>query len=248
MRIQVYAAMSALLLLSAGAARSQAPNVLDATLSEPNLKTPDISTREMRTVVSDGSSLILDSRSKPEFDAGHIPGAHHLAGATPAAVEKLVGGDKQKHIVLYCNGPYCQASRKLGDELATAAFTKVRRYQLGMPVWRAFGGPTAIEIDGVRRIVDADRTAVLIDVRPTEEFKGGTLRGAQNTPLVDAKAGKAKFVLPEDDFNRPVILFGASVDTAREAAEMLKERPWHNVMYVNAGYPEIAKAIPQSGR
>jgi rhodanese-related sulfurtransferase len=248
MRIQVYAALNALFLLAPGVALSQAPNVLDATLSEPNLKTPDISTRDMRAVVSDGSSFILDSRSKPEFDAGHIPGAHHLAGATPDAVDKLVGGDKQKSIVLYCNGPYCQASRKLGDELATAAFTKVRRYQLGMPVWRAFGGPTAIEIDGVKRIVGADRTAVFIDVRPTEEFAKGTLPGAQNTPLVDAKAGKAKFVLPEDDFNRRVILFGASVDAARDAAEMLKERPWHNVMYVNADYSEIAKAVSQSDR
>jgi rhodanese-related sulfurtransferase len=197
----------------------------------------------MRRILVDGSALILDSRSKPEFDAGHIPGARLAPEGGAAGIEKMFQGDKQKSIVLYCNGPFCQASRRLGDQLASAGFTNVRRYQLGIPIWRAFGGPTAIEVDALKRVVGMDRTAVIIDVRSAEDYAKGTLPDAQNSPLADVKSGKSKFALPEDDFNRRVILFGATADSAREAVETLRERPWHNVMYVNSEYSEIARAV-----
>jgi rhodanese-related sulfurtransferase len=80
--------------------------------------------------------------------AGHIAGAKNVApepGSPPAAfiaaVERLVGGDKAKPLVLYCNGQYCRASRQLSEQLIDAGFTNVRRYQLGIPMWRALNGP-----------------------------------------------------------------------------------------------------------
>src|SRR5512138_3541739 len=66
-----------------------------------------------------------------------------------AAVERLVGGDKGKALVLYCNGPFCQASKRISEQLVPAGFTNVRRYQLGIPIWRAVGGPTEVELEGI---------------------------------------------------------------------------------------------------
>ena len=80
--------------------------------------------------------------------------------------------------MLYCNGPFCQASRRLGDQLAAAGFTNVRRYQLGIPVWRALGGPVQVELDGIARIFKRDMTAVYFDARPAAEFQKGTISGA----------------------------------------------------------------------
>ena len=42
--------------------------------------------------------------------------------------------------MLYCNGPYCGKSKRLSADLAAAGYTNVRRYQLGIPIWRALGG------------------------------------------------------------------------------------------------------------
>ncbi len=71
--------------------------------------------------------------------------------------------------------PIARPSRRLGENLAAAGFTNVRRYQLGIPVWRALGGPVEIELGGIKRIFKADQTAVYFDTRPATEFAKGSL-------------------------------------------------------------------------
>jgi rhodanese-related sulfurtransferase len=225
---------------------AQSANILQATLGEA-AKTPDISTEQMRAIMRDGNVLVLDTRSRAEFDAGHIPGARNLnaaPAALPAAVEAFVSGDKSKALVLYCNGPYCQASRRLGDQLADAGFSNVKRYQLGMPVWRALGGPVAVELGGITRIFKADQTAVYVDARTAESFAKGSLPGAISAPADDVVSGKLKKIaLPEDDFNRRIILFGADAAQARKLADFMSTRPWHNVSYFPGTFEQLAAAI-----
>jgi rhodanese-related sulfurtransferase len=225
---------------------AQSANILQATLGETG-KTPEISTEQMRAAIHDGTTLVLDTRSRAEFDAGHIPGARNL-DAAPAAqlgvVETLVGGDKRRALVLYCNGPFCQASRRLGEQLADAGFTNVKRYQLGIPVWRALGGPVAVELPGITRIFKADQTAVYIDARPSEDFAKGSLAGAISAPADDVVSGKLKkMALPEDDFNRRIILIGVDAAQARKLADFMSKRPWHNVSYFAGSYESLAAAL-----
>src|SRR4051812_16285483 len=75
---------------------------------------------------------------------------------------------KSASLVLYCNGPFCGKSKRLSSELMKAGYSHVRRFQLGIPVWRAFGGVSQIEEDGLLYVVGNDRTTVLIDARLTE--------------------------------------------------------------------------------
>src|SRR5262249_25620522 len=96
--------------------------VYQATLAEANPKTPEISTEEVRHIWADGGAIVIDSRKRSEYVAGHIAGAMSPMlepGSSPeasvAAVGRLVDGDKTKPLVLYCNGPRCQASRQLGE-------------------------------------------------------------------------------------------------------------------------------------
>jgi rhodanese-related sulfurtransferase len=233
-------------LLLAGA-HVQAGTIQQSILGEADQKTAEVSTADLARVLASGSAVVLDTRTRAEFDAGHIPGAHGVdapAGAQVAAVEQLVNGDKRKALVLYCNGPYCQASRRLASQLVEAGFTDVRRYQLGIPVWRALGGPTAIELDGVARVFGADRTAVFLDARSAQEFKQGSLAGAQNVPADEVAEGKFKrWPLPEDDFNRRVILFGRDAAQARQLADVLSKRPWHNVSYYTGTFETLSRKL-----
>jgi rhodanese-related sulfurtransferase len=128
--------------------------------------------------------------------------------------------------------------------LVGAGFTNVRRYQLGIPIWRALGGPTEIEAEGVARIIKADRTAVFIDARSSQEFSAGTLTGAQSAPVEEVVSGKIKKMpLPEDDFNRRIILFGRDTSQARQLAEFMSKRPWHNVAYFSGSFEKLNSSV-----
>src|SRR3954470_24729697 len=78
--------------ISPGAANT---SIYDATLAEANQTTPEVSTKQLRDVLADGSAVVLDTRTRAEFNAGHIPGARNLnapASAQVAEIIQLVGG------------------------------------------------------------------------------------------------------------------------------------------------------------
>ena len=238
--------LAALMVVGAGATRpahAQSGGIHQATLAEPNQKTQEVSTQAVRRILLDGGAILLDTRSRAEYSAGHIPGAHNVSGSPAdalAMVEQLVGGDKTKALVLYCNGPFCQASRRFSEQLLGAGFTNVRRYQLGIPIWRVLGGPTAIELEGLLRIHGRDRTAVFLDARSAEEFAKGSLPGAHSVPADQLAAGGLKKApLPEDDFNTRIVLFGRDAGQARALAEAMSTRPWHNVSYLVAPFEAL---------
>ena len=250
-----FTALAAVALLAINAkANAQGAGILQATLAEPNQKTEEVSTDQLRRILTDRSAIVLDTRTRDEFEAGHIPGARNLdvpPAKKMAAVERLVNGNKSAALVLYCNGPFCQASRRLAEQLVAAKFTNVRRYQLGIPIWRALGGPTEIELPAITRIFGIDRTAVFIDARPAEEFAKGTIPGARNLTLESLGATIKKMMsgelkdppLPLDDFNRRLVLVGGDGSQARKLADAMSTRPWHNVAYFSGPFETLAAAL-----
>jgi rhodanese-related sulfurtransferase len=234
--------------------------IFQATLGEANQKTAEVSTEELRRILADGSAIVLDSRKRAEYAMSHIPGARNVTpnpGAAPseygspehvAAVERLVGGDKTKALVLYCNGRFCQASKGLSEGLLAAGFTNVRRYQLGIQVWRALGGVTEIELESVLHVFKLDRTAVFFDARTAEEFSSGSLPGARNIPVAALASGglrKAPYegLLPKEDFNTRILVFGRDAGQARALAEAIAQRAFHNVAYFPGNFDTLRTAI-----
>src|SRR5262249_4922746 len=185
---------------------------------------PELSTRELREEVAARRALILDARSPAEFATGHLPGALNVAGrpglppsqytSDLAPIQKLVKGDRARSLILYCNGPYCGRSRRLADDLLAAGFTNVRRYQLGMPIWRALGGVEQIEPAALLQVIEKDRTAVLLDARGTT-----SLPGARALPLSDVRKAKDDGRLPMDDHHTRIIVVGESSAQAQALAE-----------------------------
>lgn len=225
-------------------------SIQQATLAEPNQKTPEVSTDEVRRILADGSAILIDSRKHAEYVAGHIAGAKNPAlepnaprEAVVAAVMGIAGGDKAKPLVLYCNGPHCQASRQLGEQLVAAGFTNVRRYQLGMPMWRTLSGPVEIELEGIMRVYKIDQTAVFLDARSEEEFSKRHLPATHNVPADKLAAdGLRKAPMPNNDFNTRVVLFGRDGAQARALADAIGKTPYQNVSYFPGTFEELAAA------
>ena len=250
------------LAVTANPAHAQAPRIDQATLDEPNQKTREVSTEELRRILAGRSAVVLDARPYQEFAISHVPGARNVAPkpGVPISmyvsdvreVERLVGGDKGKALVLYCNGPFCGKSKRLSEELLAAGFTSVRRYQLGIPVWRALVGVTEIEPDGVRHVRRHDQTAVFLDARNTEEFAAGSLSGARNIPQTAVEPGKdvgevrkAKDDgrLPMEDHNTRIIVFGRDAAQARGLAEAIAREAFHNVAYFPGSFDALRASV-----
>ena len=249
--VAAFSLAAMLTLTVADVARAQSVTVYEATLGETGQKTGEVSTEEIRRILADGSAIVLDSRPPAQYVAGHIPGVQNvpLPGDAPpseyaAAVERMVGGDKSKALVLYCNGPFCGASKRISEQLLAAGFTNVRRYQLGIPIWRSFGGPTEIELEGILRIFQVDKTAVYFDARTADEFSKGSLQGAHNVPADKLDSdGLGDAPLPRDDFNTRIVLFGRDYGQARALAEALSTTPFHNVAYFPGTFDTLKSAI-----
>jgi rhodanese-related sulfurtransferase len=241
----------ALLLMSAAA------DISTATLAEPGVKTPEVSTQELREILANRSATVLDSRPRAEYAVSHIPGALNVS-AKPgvpissyvsdlAEIGRLVQNRKDTPLVLYCNGPFCGKSKRLAEELITAGYTSVRRYQLGIPVWRALGGVTVIETDALD-----DHTAVFIDVRSPEEFAKGSVQGAKNIPrplvlqgkdVGELKKAKDDGRLPMTDHNARIIVFADSPEDARFVADQIAREAFHNVAYFPGAVRDLQDSI-----
>jgi rhodanese-related sulfurtransferase len=236
-------------------------SIFQGTLLEPSQKTPEVSTEELKRILADRSSLVIDARPFMEYAVSHVPGALNVSAKpdVPMSVyvsdvreiERLVSGDKARSLVLYCNGPFCGKSKRLSEELLGAGFTNVRRYQLGIPVWRALGGLTQIELGGLAYVHASDRTAVFLDARDPEMFSAGTHPGARNLPASGLKPGKdvgevkkAKDDgrLPMEDHNTRIVVFGQDGAQARMVAEALVKEAFHNVAFFDGPFPSIKAA------
>ena len=227
--------------------------------------TREVSTEELERILVDKTATVLDARPYREYAISHIPGALNVApkAGVPismyvsdvAEIGRLVGGNKAAPLVLYCNGPHCGKSTRLAAELIDAGYTDVRRYQVGIPAWRAAGGVCEIEITGLRHVLANDGTAVVIDAREQADFLRGSLRGARNIPrsqvlpgkdVGEVKRAKDDGRLPMEDHNTRLIVVGADAAAARHIAEALAREAFHNVSYFPGPYAAVIKTQEKS--
>lgn len=233
-----------------------------ATLMETDQKTKEVSTEELRKILLAKTATVFDARPHKEYAISHIPGAVNV-GAKPgvpmsvyvsdvAEIGRVLKGNKAAPIVLYCNGPFCGKSKRLAAELVESGYTNVRRYQLGIPVWRALGGVTQIEADGIRYVTENDRTAVFIDAREPADFKTGSISRARNIPqsglkpgkdVGEIKAAKDDGRLPMEDHNTRIIVFGKTPEQARAVADAIAGEAFHNVSFFDGTFEELISVL-----
>lgn len=242
-------AIAAAVFICGAPAASQ--TIFQATLGEANQKTAEVSTAELQQLLKGGTAILLDARPPMEFAVSHIPGAvnvapqpgrpAHLYISDVAEVGRLLGGKRDRPLILYCNGPFCGKTKRLGAELVEAGYRSVRRYQLGSPGWRTLAGlAMQTELEALPYI-STDRTAVWIDARDPSAFAASSIAGARNIPASGLRSGKDQGVmksakddgrLPMDDHNTRIIVFGTDGRDARAVADAIASEAFHNVSFV----------------
>ena len=72
---------------------------------------------------------------------------------------------------------------------------------------------------------------MVLDARGAEDFRAGTLEGAVHLPREEVGKAKDDGSLPMEDHNTRVVVFGATTEQARAAAEEIARNAFHNVMF-----------------
>ena len=216
----------------------QNPTIWQVTLGEPNPVTPEISTEQLQELLAAGKIPVLDVRSAQEYAIAHIPGSVNLYEKEVEQVTRAYP-DKAAALVLYCNGPFCGKSKRLSQELVGRGYTHLRRYQLGLPVWRALGNTVQTDLAGARYILAGDKTAVWVDARSPADFARGSVPGAVNIRKGEAEAANDDGRLPKKDKGTRVIIFGDTPDQARQVAIEVAHKAFWNSSYFGGSFRDL---------
>jgi rhodanese-related sulfurtransferase len=209
----------------------------------------EVSTAELASLLTSGA-VVLDIRSVKECAIAHIPGTRCMPGVLRSDgtfgdhIDQIVQSypDRATPIVLYCNGPLCAKSKRTAQVLAGKGYTNVRRYQLGLPVWRALGNTVQTDLAGLAYILKDDRTAVFVDARAPERFRAETIPGAVNVRPGGAKKANEDGRLPHTDKGTRIVVFSDDVAEARTVASEVALSAFWNSSYFGGNYDDIRRA------
>ncbi len=170
-----------------------------------------ISTEQLKTMVDGKKELLLiDARSKEEYQEAHIEGAISIPDKVFDENTALLPVDKNSLLVFYCNGVKCGKSKKAAIKAAAKGYTNILLYGDGFPVWEEKGykivpGPdyakkveaTKIPPAELKKMIDAKADDfVLVDVRDESEYKEGHIPTAINIPA-ESFASRSE-ILPKE--------------------------------------------------
>lgn len=202
----------------------------------------EVSTEELKQILKEGKVPVIDVRPPKEYAISHIPGSISIFETDIDQMMKVTP-DKSSGPVLYCNGPFCHKTIRVAEKLFPRGYANIKKYQHGLPVWRAFGNTAETSISGFKYVYGADKTAVFVDARSKDAYKAGTISGAVNIEqLGEIEAANKDGRLPYTDHGTRVIVFGNSVAQAQKLAEAIAQRAYWNSSYLSGTYEDLKKA------
>ena len=98
--------------------------------------------------------VVVDTRSLPAWQQGHLPGAVHIPGADLTSRAAAALPDRDVDIVVYCWGPGCNGATKAAHALAELGYSRVRELIGGFEYWAREGFAIQTDQGRTRRPVD----------------------------------------------------------------------------------------------
>ena len=183
--------------------------IICQALAETSYKFID-TTRLKEMMDSKDAFVLIDARTKEEYEEAYIPGAVNIQEKEFDKLLPSLPADKSSLLVIYCNGAKCGKSKKVAKKAADAGYTNVVLYGEGFPVWeehnlKIVAGPgygkkiqtKMYHPAQLSDIIDAHgNDYVLVDVRDESEYREGHIPTAINIP-VETFALKSE-VLPKE--------------------------------------------------
>jgi rhodanese-related sulfurtransferase len=126
-----------MILFPAVASAGDAPLKIDGTTTVDAQKVIEL-------IQSVPDLVVIDSRKKKDFDAGHIENSVHLI-STDTNADSLAKHVKSKStpVLFYCNGLKCGRAADAAKIAVKSGYSKIYYYAKGLDEWNAQGLPLA---------------------------------------------------------------------------------------------------------
>lgn len=130
--------------LLANAWSGKAVTSLPATAPQTAIPLP-LGLMQVKELFDKNEAVIIDSRDRNAFAAGHIKGAISVPLMDAGSLVTEFSGrvPKSALLVIYCNGYACEDSVELGKQFISAGYSTVYYFDGGFPAWRDANYPTA---------------------------------------------------------------------------------------------------------
>jgi rhodanese-related sulfurtransferase len=99
----------------------------------------NVGVEEFDKLRADKNAVVLDVRTKKEFEAGHIPGAMNLDINAPDFQENVAKLDKSKTYLIHCAAGV--RSAKACNAMDKLSFTNLVNLDPGLNAWQKAGKP-----------------------------------------------------------------------------------------------------------
>lgn len=218
------------------------------------------------------STLIIDVRSKEEFDVIHVKTAKHVPVTKKsflADLEKVRGKGESTKIAFYCNGHTCAKSYKAADKAAGAGFENIYCFDAGIFEWAstypeksALLGKSPVDPAkliskdalNAKKLGWADFTAkakesnsIVIDIRdPFQRAKASGLPQNKSVVLKGVRSiplDRLTKLLAKGEFkNKQLLVFDAVGKQVRWLQYYLEEGGYSNYAFLAKGVLSAAEA------
>lgn len=186
--------------------------------------------------------LIVDSRPARKYNKGHIVPAINISNSQFDKLTQLLPEDKGSLLVFYCGGLKCPLSHKSAAKAEALGYTNVKVYAAGYPDWVKNGGlPPGVSAAHVKKLIDKNKGATIVDARPARKFKKGHVPGAINIPL--RQFDEMTDQLPADK-SAPLVFYcgGYKCPLSPKSANKALAMGYTQVRLFQAGFPAWKKA------
>jgi rhodanese-related sulfurtransferase/DNA-binding transcriptional ArsR family regulator len=117
---------------------SEVAQVVDE-LATDRVDSAQLGRAALASTLGRGKVLVIDVRPAIEYASGHVPGA--ISIPIEQFARRLSKLPRDRRIVVYCRGAYCQFADRAVSILERKGFDAIR-LEGGWPEWRAEGRPT----------------------------------------------------------------------------------------------------------
>ncbi len=103
---------------------------------------PDISVKELESVLKNGKVAVIDVNGAKSYGKGHIPTAIDFS-SVGKNLASILPKDKSTLVVSYCGGPGCKAYKRGANAAAKLGYKNVKHLSAGISGWKKAGAEVA---------------------------------------------------------------------------------------------------------